>query len=107
MNTNVTALSVLFLLIDVALHVFIQFATITLTYTFARDVFSTLTVSTIVPIILTLPWNPAVWKLKGVLSRKSRTCGEELRRERNFSWTLDAGECFVVVITASETSSHC
>ena len=28
MNTNVTALSVLFLLIDVALHVFIQFATI-------------------------------------------------------------------------------
>ena len=39
MKIHVTALSVLFLLIDVALHVFIQFATIALTKPFARDVF--------------------------------------------------------------------
>ena len=41
MNINVTTLSVLFLVIEVALHVFSQFATIALTNPFARDVFST------------------------------------------------------------------
>ena len=60
MNTNVTALSLLFFLIDVSLHVFIQFVTIALTKPFARYVFATLTVRIIVLMILSLPLKSVV-----------------------------------------------
>ena len=64
MNINVNAWSVPFLVIDVALHVLIQLATIALTKLSGRGVFSTLTVRTVVPTILPLPLNPVVSQLK-------------------------------------------
>ena len=56
--------SVPLLVIDVALHVLIQLATIALTKLSGRGVFSTLTVRTVVPTILPLPLNPVVSQLK-------------------------------------------
>ena len=57
MNTHVIVSSALFLLIDVASHALIQFATIAPTRPFAQSVLSTLMIRTVVPMLLLLLLN--------------------------------------------------
>ena len=64
MNTHVIVLSALFLLINVVLHVLIQFATIAPTRPFVQGVFLTLTVRTVVLMLLPHLLNQIACRLK-------------------------------------------
>ena len=64
MNTHVIVLSALFLLIDVVLHVLIQFATIAPARPFVQGVFLTLTIRTVVLMLLPHLLNQIACRLK-------------------------------------------
>ena len=103
MNTHVIVLSALFLLIDVVLHVLIQFATIAPTRPFAQGVFSTLTIRTVVPMLLSLLLNQIACRLKlNIVEEEQKYVATNQERDE-ISAGCRTQKCFVAVISASET----
>ena len=103
-NIHVTVLSVLFLLIGVALHVFIQFATIALTRLFARGAFSTLTVRTVVPMFLPLLVEPDCVTAEVNIVEEEQNMWRRI--EKGTKLQLDAGRRSALLLSTQRVKPH-